>query len=57
MVVVHLATVVLHAIAHHQIVDMQQEVVGADLVEDSLGEDNGRGFILYDHAGLHHLII
>ena len=52
MLIIHLAAVVLHPIADHQVVDMQQQVVGGGLVEDFLADGHRGSLILDEHARL-----
>ena len=51
MLIVHLATVVLYAVAHDEVIDMQQHVVGGDLVKHLLRESYCGGFVLDDYTG------
>ena len=57
MLVIHLATVVLKAVADDEIIHFQQKIVGRNLVEGLLLKLYSRGFILDDHLGFCHLII
>ena len=52
MVIIHLATVALHAVADHEIVYMQQQVVCADLFEGLLRERDVGSLVFNDHAGV-----
>ena len=49
---IHLTAKVLHAIAHHKIVDMQQKIVNRNLVEHLLRERDVWGLVLHNHSGL-----
>ena len=48
--VVHAAAIVVEAVAHDEIVDMEQHVVDRNLVENLLLDGDGRGFILDYHT-------
>ena len=48
--IVHLAAVVLQAVAHYQVVYMQQDVVGCNLVEHFLLQVDGWRLVLNNHA-------
>ena len=52
MLIIHLATIVLHPVAHYQIVYMKLHVVNGYLVEHPLGEGDGGGLVLDDHPWL-----
>ena len=51
MLIIHLATVVDNAIAHNQVIDMQQHVVSGDLVKHLLREGYRGRLVLDDHPG------
>lgn len=55
--VIHATTDVLEAVAHDEVIDVEQQVVGGYLVENFLLQRYGRGFILDNHSWLHHIII
>ena len=52
MLIVHLATIVAEAIAHHKVVHMQEHVVGSHLVEHLLSDIDARCLVLHNHARL-----
>ena len=51
MFIIHLTAIVCDAIAHHQVVDMQEHVVDGDLVEHFLCDGDCGGFVLHNHPG------
>ena len=57
MLIIHLATVVLKAVADDEIIHFQQKIVGRNLVEGLLLKLYSRGLVLDDHLGRCHLII
>ena len=57
LLVVHAAADVLHAVADDEVVGMEQEIVGGNLVEHFLGEGYGGGFVFDEHVRTELLII
>lgn len=55
--VIHATTDVLEAVAHDEVIDVEQQVIGYNLVENLLLQRYGRGFILDNHPWLHYIII
>ena len=51
IVIIHLAAVVLQTVTDHEIVYMQQHVVGGNLVENFLGNGDMRSLVFGDHSG------
>ena len=48
MLVIHLAAVVLHSIAYHQIIHMQQNIVGGNLLQHLLQKGKKGSIVFYD---------
>lgn len=57
LLVVHAAADVLHAVADDEVVGMEQEIVGGNLVEHFLGEGDCGRLILYEHLRMELFII
>ena len=57
LLVIHFAAEMLQSVAHHQIIDVHQLVIDADLVEHMLCDAYARSLVFYNDAGLQHLII
>lgn len=57
LLVVHVAADVLHAVADDEVVGMEQEIVGGNLIEHFLGEGYGGGFVFDEHVRTELLII
>ena len=52
MLIIHLAAVALHAVADHEVVYMEQQVVCTGLLEHLLRERDVGCLVLYNHARL-----
>lgn len=47
--IVHPATIMLQSVADHEVINVQNQIISAYLVEHGLGDFHVGGFILHDH--------
>ena len=52
MLVVHTATNMLQTVGHNEVIDIEKEIVGGNLVEDALRECYSWGLVFDDHLRL-----
>lgn len=57
MFIIHFAIIGFNTVANNQIVDMQQKIVGGNLVKYFLGDGYGRGFVLNNHFRMKQIVI
>ena len=55
--IVHAAADVLHAIGHHQIVNVEEQIVGRNLIENPLRQLDAGRFVFDDHLRMGLLVV
>lgn len=52
VLIIHLTAVGVDAVAHDEVVDMEQQIIDRNLIENLLRDGHRWGFVFHDHAWL-----